>query len=101
MPRGNLNNGLNPRLLPIDNRARVIVRLPADAVLWFDGEAMTPTGPEREFVTPQLPLDKAYVYEVRARWMQSGQPVERTLEVKVRRNTTTTADFSVPPPPRD
>jgi uncharacterized protein (TIGR03000 family) len=77
------------------------VRVPADAVVWFDGEATTPTGTEREFLTPELPSDRIYLYEVRARWMQSGQPVERTLPVKVRRNTTATADFNSLPPPRD
>jgi uncharacterized protein (TIGR03000 family) len=81
-----------------DNRACIHVRLPADALLWFDGEPTTCTGTERDYVTPELPSDKTYTYKVKVRWMQGGQPVERAHEVKVRRNETTTADFNSLPP---
>jgi len=84
-----------------DNKAHIHVLLPADAALWFDGEATTKTGLERDFVSPELAPDKAFTYELKARWMQGGVPVEKTLKVKVRRNTTSVADFNELPPPKD
>jgi uncharacterized protein (TIGR03000 family) len=76
------------------------VRVPGDAILWFDGVPTTQTGPEREFVTPALTPDKEFVYDLKARWIQSGQPVERVVQVKVRANQVSTIDFNELPPPR-
>jgi uncharacterized protein (TIGR03000 family) len=90
-----------PELQTPDNKAHVHVLLPANAVLWFEGEATSQTGAERDFISPELPQDKTYTYEIKARWMQGGQAVERTLQVKVRRNKTTLADFNALPPPKD
>jgi uncharacterized protein (TIGR03000 family) len=45
-----------------DNMVRVHVRLPADALLWFDGAPTTRTGPERDFISPPLPTGKTYTY---------------------------------------
>ena len=83
------------------NKARIQVIVPEDAVLWFEGVATTLTGTSRVFNSPELPSDKTYVYEVKARWMQSGQPIERTLTVKVQRNKTSVADFHALPPPKE
>jgi uncharacterized protein (TIGR03000 family) len=83
------------------NMARVHVRVPADALLWFDGTPTTQRGPERDFTTPELNPEKTYTYEVKARWMQDGQPLERTLKVEVRANKTALVDFSVLPPPKE
>ena len=83
------------------DKGRILIRVPADAVVWFDDQTTTKTGPEREFVTPDLAGDKTFVYTVKARWMQSGQPAERTLEVKVRRGEAAVADFTALPLPRE
>jgi len=98
-----------PELLPLprvpaqanDNKARIQVTIPADAMVWVEGEATTQTGAQRTFTSPELPSDKIYTYEIKARWMQGGQPVERTLQVKVQRNKIATADFNAPPLPKD
>jgi uncharacterized protein (TIGR03000 family) len=82
-----------------DNRAYIHVLVPADALLWFEGQATTQTGPVRDFASPELPSDKIYDYEIKARWTQNGQPLERTLLVKVQRNKTAVADFHALPPP--
>jgi uncharacterized protein (TIGR03000 family) len=84
-----------------DNRARVHVIVPADAVLTFDGTPTMQKGPERDFTTPELNPDKTFFYEVKARWMQDGQAVERTLKVDVRANKTTLVDFTVLPAPKE
>jgi uncharacterized protein (TIGR03000 family) len=90
-----------PPVRVASNKARIRVLIPADAMLWFDGEITVPTGPEREFLTPELPTDRPYTYQLKAKWAQGGQPVERTLDIKVRRNETTTADFSSLPAPKE
>jgi len=84
-----------------DNKAHIHVILPADAALWFEGAATTKTGLERDFVSPELDQDRTYTYELKARWMQGGVPVEKVLQVKVRRNTTSIADFNELPPPKE
>jgi len=77
----------------VDNTATVHVHVPADAVVWFNGAQMSQTGTEREFVTPALEPGRSYSYQVRAKWMNGGQPVERTAKVKVRPNETTEVDM--------
>jgi uncharacterized protein (TIGR03000 family) len=72
--------------------ARVIVRLPnQDGEVWFDGAATKQRGMERAFVTPTLNTEGAYT--IKARWMQNGQPVERTRRVQVRAGQVQTIDF--------
>ena len=53
------------------------------------------TGPDRSFSSPPLTPGKAYTYEVKARWMNSGEPCSRADpgKVKVEANRTTTVDF--------
>ena len=72
-------------------KARIHVRVPADAVLWLDGKAITQTGEERDLLVPDLKQEKTC--EVKARWVQDGRTVEQTLQAKVRANETTTLDF--------
>ena len=66
-----------------DSTARVEVRVPADARLWFDGQATAQTGADRSFRSPRLEPGQDYVYEVRARWDADGKPVETTKNVTV------------------
>jgi len=71
-----------------NNRAFVRVEVPANAEIWFEGKETKKTeqgGPDRLFVTPPLENNnKEYYYEVRARWMENGQEVDRTKRVDVR-----------------
>ena len=66
-----------------DNTARVEVRLPADAQLWFDGRGTAQTGETRSFRTPRLEAGQDYVYDVRAEWDADGRPVDATRKVTV------------------
>jgi uncharacterized protein (TIGR03000 family) len=71
------------------------VRLPAaDAEVWVEGKRTQQGGTWREYQSPPLNPDKNYIYEVRARWSESGRDVERTKTVSVRANGTATADFT-------
>ena len=81
-----------------NNKALIHVTVPADAQVWFEGQATTRTGTERDYYSPELPSDNPYAYNIKARWMQSGQPIERTLTVKVQRNKRAVADFNALPP---
>jgi uncharacterized protein (TIGR03000 family) len=76
-----------------DNKARIHVRIPADATLWIDGDPTQQTGAERDFVTPPLTPGSTFTYTMKARWMQGNDPVERTIKVDVRANATSQADF--------
>jgi uncharacterized protein (TIGR03000 family) len=76
-----------------DNKARIRVRVPADAALWIDGEPTRQTGEAREFITPALEPETTYTYTMKARWMQGNEPVERTIKVDVQANQTSIADF--------
>jgi uncharacterized protein (TIGR03000 family) len=79
-----------------DNKARLHVRLPANAELWLNGQRMKGTGPERDFITPPLKEGTTYAYQVKARWTQDGQPSEDTIEVKVRANKAATVRLGTP-----
>jgi uncharacterized protein (TIGR03000 family) len=85
---------------PADNTAHVRVIVPAGAEVWFDGTKTSQTGGTREFVSPPLLPDTNYSYEVRARWMDNGAPVDQTRRVIVRAGALTTVDFTRPEPAR-
>jgi len=78
---------------PVDNTARLRILVPADAKVWVGGQETGQSGQEREFGSPPLTPGKSFTYEVKARWMQNGEPVEQTRKVKVMANRTTTVDF--------
>src|SRR5262249_31985887 len=63
--------------------AHIIVRVPANAELWFNGSKTTSTGIVREFHSPPLTPGTRYSYEVRVRWQEHGHAVNQTQEVEV------------------
>lgn len=69
-----------------DPRAAVItVQLPANAVLYVQGEKQAgATGPTREVVTPPLKRGRSYDYDVKAVWDQDGRAITRVQRVTVR-----------------
>jgi uncharacterized protein (TIGR03000 family) len=73
--------------------ATVEVRVPANAEVWFGDFKTSQTGSDRVFSSPPLPRDRDYTYQVRARWMENGQPVERTREVHVTGGQSQVVDF--------
>jgi uncharacterized protein (TIGR03000 family) len=78
------------------NRVAVEVRVPAGAELWFEGKRTSQTGAVRQFVSPPLTPGSTYAYQVRARWLENGQPVERSREIKVRAGERLTIDLRSP-----
>lgn len=82
-----------------DNKALLRVHLPADAILWLNGQRMTQTGAEREFISPELEEGATYRYQVKARWQKNGHAVEQTIRVEVHANKTATVHFRNSPTP--
>jgi len=74
--------------------ANIIVSLPANASLTFDGAPTSSTSDRRSFVTPALEVGSTYVYTLRATVMNNGQAVEETQQVQVRGGMTSTVNFN-------
>jgi uncharacterized protein (TIGR03000 family) len=66
-----------------DNRARIRLRVPADADVWFEGVKTRQTGTERYFYSPPLTPGLTYAYEVEARWKEDGKVVRRQRQIVV------------------
>jgi uncharacterized protein (TIGR03000 family) len=83
-----------------DNRARLVVDVPANAQVWVSGERTSATGPVREFHSPPLTPGKDYVYTIRARWMTNSGPRDQTRKVRVRANEVIEVDFTTASAPQ-
>jgi uncharacterized protein (TIGR03000 family) len=81
---------------PPPGSAELRLRVPADAVVWFDGDPTAPGGEQRRFLTPALEPGKQYAYDVRVRWTEGGKPVERTERVLFYPGDRRTFDFTPP-----
>jgi uncharacterized protein (TIGR03000 family) len=93
-PNYNIRYPVSPPLAAItDNTARVDVRLPADAELWFEGQKTSQMGTERTFRSPDLEPKQDYVYNVRARWEADGKPMDQTRKVTVHAGDHVVVDF--------
>src|SRR5262249_35192024 len=74
-------------------QATVVVKLPADATLFVDGERANLTSDTRSFVTPSLEADRDYVYTMKVEATRNGEVVTRTERVLVHAGRTTRVDF--------
>jgi len=63
--------------------ATIELTVPADAQVWFNGQATAQTGSVRRFVTPPLNANGDYSYEVKVRWTRDGEPAEETKTIPV------------------
>jgi uncharacterized protein (TIGR03000 family) len=63
--------------------AHFTVEVPANAEVYLEGVRTRQTGPQRVFASPPLSPGRQYIYEVRARWVENGQPVEQTRNLVV------------------
>jgi uncharacterized protein (TIGR03000 family) len=64
-----------------DTTAHFRVEVPSDAVVWIEGEQMKQSGSLRQYGSTPLEAGKKYEYEIRARWTENGNSVERTKMV--------------------
>lgn len=74
------------------NRAQVIVRAPAGAKLFADGQATTLTGTERVFLTPELSLGRDFQYNLKLETPDGAV----TKQALVRGGHRTVIDFTTP-----
>jgi uncharacterized protein (TIGR03000 family) len=82
-----------------DGAAHLLIRVPEDAEVLFDGYRTRQTGAERVFVSPQLTPGRTYTYEVVARWAENRRTVERKRTLKVRADMWASVDLTQPEPP--
>jgi uncharacterized protein (TIGR03000 family) len=87
------------------NVAHLRVIVPANAKVWFEDEQTTQAGPARYFTSPQLALDKDYVYVIKAQWQEDGHTITRERRVMLHAGDWITVDFTrtsreetLPPP---
>jgi uncharacterized protein (TIGR03000 family) len=103
-PGTNLNTGLKPAgstgSALVSNgghptaRATVIVKLPTDARLFADARQLALTGPERKFVTPELPAGQSFTYRFRIEYDRDGETVSVTKRVPVQAGGLVTIEFT-------
>jgi uncharacterized protein (TIGR03000 family) len=72
--------------------ATIVVRVPADAKVYFDGRPTQQTGEERTYVTPSLRPGSTFVYTLRTEIISGGRLVSKTERVAVRAGETITVE---------
>jgi uncharacterized protein (TIGR03000 family) len=77
-----------------DRSAHVEVQVPANAEIWFEGQKTNQTGTVRHFTSPPLEPGQQYTYEIRAKWMENGQEVNRTKRQSVQAGSNVSVNFS-------
>jgi uncharacterized protein (TIGR03000 family) len=82
-----------------DNLAHLMVVVPENATVWFEGEKMSQTGATREFVSPPLTPGKRFTYTVRVRFTNDdNKVVDETRKIYVRAGNRWRVDFTKPAP---
>src|SRR5260370_38656283 len=77
----------------LGTRATVVVKLPADATLFVDGDRARLTSDTRSFMTPALDADRDYFYTMKVEATRNGEVVSHTERVVVHAGRTTRVDF--------
>jgi uncharacterized protein (TIGR03000 family) len=74
---------------------RFVVRLPAGARLWANGQPTRQTGAVREFVTPTpLAPGRTFRYTFRAQWEEDGRTISRERVVEFQAGGRVTVEFA-------
>ncbi|MFO0815455.1 MAG: TIGR03000 domain-containing protein [Gemmatales bacterium] len=78
--------------------ALIKVKVPENAVIWFENQKMNQTGTVRMFQSPVLELKKTYYYKVKVSWPTGGGTTSKDFtseqEVAVKAGETTSIDFT-------
>lgn len=84
---------------PKDDAAHLMLVVPENAEVYFDGTKTNKTGREREFVSPTLNPGQSYTYTIEVRYTGSdGKPVVDKREIHVGANDWFQIDFTRPEP---
>jgi uncharacterized protein (TIGR03000 family) len=84
-------DGMNGALAP--GGARLIVEVPADALVFLDDRPMRTPGAVRSFDTPALEAGRTYYYAVRVQVMRDGKPIVDEKRVLIRAGEVARASF--------
>jgi len=79
--------------VPPPDAAIVIVKLPAEAELWFDDTRTNLDGSYRRFVTPPLEAGHQQAYTLRVRWHIKDADLTRVEKIRVEPGKTVTVNF--------
>ncbi len=79
----------------LSDRAKITVKLPANATLFVDAKKNSRTEPVREFTTPALKKGELYTYTLRAEWSRNGQPESEERKVEFMAGELHTVDFTL------
>ena len=90
------NSTLVPTTSTQADVARIEVKVPADAKVWFNNMSTTTTGTNRLFESPALQSGHRYTYEFKAQWNENGRPVTKTKEIDVFPGAKLQVDFAAP-----
>lgn len=74
--------------------AHLVVLVPDNAEIVIDGRKTTQTGATRDFVSPELAPNQEFKYEVKARWQENGQEIEKTKTIAVKAGARVVVHFS-------
>jgi uncharacterized protein (TIGR03000 family) len=77
-----------------ESAVRITVRVSPSAEIWFDGTKTTQQGSLRQFTSPPIASDRECTYEIRARWTEGGQEVDRTRTVSFHAGDRLTVNFT-------
>jgi uncharacterized protein (TIGR03000 family) len=84
-----------PAAAPADNTAHLRIRVPAEqAEVWLNDVRTKQTGAFQQYQVPAMTPGQTYSYEVRARWLENGQSVERSRTVLVHANEQVNIDLA-------
>ena len=75
------------------DRATIVVTLPEDARLTFDGEATVSTGSSRLFITPPLERGRDFHYTLEAKFLRNSKAETSTRQITVRAGQETRVDL--------
>ncbi len=75
-------------------RATVTIKLPVDARLYADNKALSLTGAERQFVSPELPQGQEFAYRFRVEYDRNGETLSITKKVAVRAGGAVSVEFA-------
>ena len=75
------------------NQAQVVIRLPADAKLFANGQLTSLTSAERAFSTPTIEKDRDFQYTMKVEYIRDGKNFTDSQIVKVRAGEVSIVEF--------
>jgi uncharacterized protein (TIGR03000 family) len=89
--QSNMNQQQMPQEAP--NKALVVLRVPSNAQVFFEGQPTTSQGTVRAYLSPPIDPSKEYSYHVKAQWNQNGRPVTQERQIRVHAGRQARFDF--------